>query len=606
MKEILLTTDEFFNKSRQEQLDYIKTRLHLDQYSTITGDAVDDCSRVIGRVRSVLRNGENRYYIDPIDCQSGNFERGILFNDTRKDGIPLWDNSPTYRTDYETAAEAFKTKRFVSAEYRVCNSYYPLRVYQLRLVDCSMAELQEAINISEQLEGQKRELEAIRTRVEAQRGELEEIQARVEAENGELETLRQKARDTKNTARQFLRTIQSLGFRLPPAVEDMSGCDDGGDGLSDQPIAGVDELAAAVRNYLAGTCGLFYDRRVIREFLGAMFSRQLIILSGPPGTGKSSLPPAVARCIGAECRMVSVQPSWTDNQDLLGFYDPIRERFTATPFMEILVEAGMHPETIYLVCLDEMNLVRVEYYFSEILSAMETWDKKLRLYSPNAYGRRQKALAQQISQEFAALPADQWDQWLAEHKNDPARQPLLEKWNELCRYPAEFPIPENVQFIGTLNMDESTKGLSPKVLDRSFIIEVLETGDPPEAEGNPPQPEALSWTAFRDMQGDSDAAEEALQELKELVKQLSGLGGHSAQVSLSRRGQAQARELLRRGLSVDDVLLGKILPAVKYLGLDLEQIAGLPILRQKDRYAMSLDKLERMYDPELQELDYWR
>ena len=216
MQKILLTPDDFLKKSSQEQLDYIKTCLHLDQYSTITGDAVEDCSRVIGRVRSFPRNKEDLYYIDPIDCQSRNFKRGILFNDTRKDGIPLWNNSPTYRTDYETAAEAFKTKRFVSAEYRVCNSYYPLRVYQLRLVDCSMAELQEAINISEQLEGQKRELEAIRTCVEAQRGELEEIQARVEAENGELETLRQKARDTKIPPANFCGRYSPSDSVFPP------------------------------------------------------------------------------------------------------------------------------------------------------------------------------------------------------------------------------------------------------------------------------------------------------------------------------------------------------------------------------------------------------
>jgi len=32
----------------------------------------------------------------------------------------------------------------------------------------------------------------------------------------------------------------------------------------------------------------------------------------------------------------------------------------------------MNPELPYFICLDEMNLARVEYYFSDILFLMET------------------------------------------------------------------------------------------------------------------------------------------------------------------------------------------------------------------------------------------
>ena len=40
------------------------------------------------------------------------------------------------------------------------------------------------------------------------------------------------------------------------------------------------------------------------------------------------------------------------------------------------------------------------------------------------------------------------------------------------RYTPEFEIPQNVTFVGTLNMDATTNDLSPKVIDRSCIIKV--------------------------------------------------------------------------------------------------------------------------------------
>ena len=39
-------------------------------------------------------------------------------------------------------------------------------------------------------------------------------------------------------------------------------------------------------------------------------------------------------------------------------------------------------------------------------------------------------------------------------------------------YPSKFIIPQNVRFVGTLNMDETVKSISPKVIDRSFVIEL--------------------------------------------------------------------------------------------------------------------------------------
>ena len=42
----------------------------------------------------------------------------------------------------------------------------------------------------------------------------------------------------------------------------------------------------------------------------------------------------------------------------------------------------------------------------------------------------------------------------------------------LMNYPAKFKIPKNVKFFGTLNQDETTLDISPKVLDRSYVIRI--------------------------------------------------------------------------------------------------------------------------------------
>ena len=69
--------------------------------------------------------------------------------------------------------------------------------------------------------------------------------------------------------------------------------------------------------------------------------------------------------------MISVKPDWNDSADLLG-YSNIRGDFQPGPILETIKKAAEDPANPYLVCLDEMNLARVEYYFSDFLSKMET------------------------------------------------------------------------------------------------------------------------------------------------------------------------------------------------------------------------------------------
>ena len=88
-----------------------------------------------------------------------------------------------------------------------------------------------------------------------------------------------------------------------------------------------------------------------------------------------------------------------------------------------------HP---FFVVLDEMNLARVEHYFSDFLSALES-GKPIPL-----------------------------------HENESIEQGQTESD---VAVPRKLRVPNNVFFTGTVNVDETTYMFSPKVLDRAFTIE---------------------------------------------------------------------------------------------------------------------------------------
>lgn len=123
--------------------------------------------------------------------------------------------------------------------------------------------------------------------------------------------------------------------------------------------------------------------------------------------------------------LVPVRADWNDSRGLLGFWNPIFDRYERTDLIDLLLRAADDLEHPYFVILDEMNLARVEYYFSDFLSAMESGE---------------------------AIPL---------HSDDALDETV----------PASLRLPPNVFVVGTVNVDETTHAFSPKVLDRASVIE---------------------------------------------------------------------------------------------------------------------------------------
>lgn len=205
-----------------------------------------------------------------------------------------------------------------------------------------------------------------------------------------------------------------------------------------------------------------YSLSKVYEFLMALNTTQIITLCGSPGSGKTTFVFQMAKVIGAECHMIEVQNNWTDKSDILGYYNPINQTYQSTQFLDAILEARQEENEckedsrLHIVCFDEMNLSRIEYYFASFLSLLQLPEKQ--------------------QQTIKLIPQDiqrQVKQYQNEHKDDEQYVPKNEeekKLHMLIPY-MDFQLPKNIRFVGTMNVDQTTNFFSPKVIDRSLYID---------------------------------------------------------------------------------------------------------------------------------------
>ncbi|WP_242248143.1 MrcB family domain-containing protein [Bacillus cereus group sp. BfR-BA-01523] len=178
--------------------------------------------------------------------------------------------------------------------------------------------------------------------------------------------------------------------------------------------------------------GFFYEKKDLINFFLSLKTKPFVILSGISGTGKTKIVQWFAESLGAteengQFTLIPVRPDWSDSSDLLGYVN-LQGEFQERPLIKVLENADANPNRPYFVVLDEMNLARVEYYFSDFLSVIESrkWKDGKIVTSP--------VLPESITNKHLTIPS-------------------------------------NVYIIGTVNMDETTHPLSKKVLDRANTIE---------------------------------------------------------------------------------------------------------------------------------------
>lgn len=182
---------------------------------------------------------------------------------------------------------------------------------------------------------------------------------------------------------------------------------------------------------------LCYDYKDLINFHISIKTNPLTILSGLSGIGKTKLAKIYASALGLtqdneKLLIIPITPSYTEPSDVLGYLNINNGMYTGaeTQLVDFLVRAQKNPENMYIVIFDEMNLAQIEHWFSPFISLLELEevDRILRLYNDNEFCRNQD------------------------------------------KYPQKVKIGENIRFIGTINMDETTRGISDRLLDRSNII----------------------------------------------------------------------------------------------------------------------------------------
>ncbi len=187
--------------------------------------------------------------------------------------------------------------------------------------------------------------------------------------------------------------------------------------------------------------GFQYLKDEIANFYLSLRAKPFVILAGISGTGKTQLPRKFAASLGFSKEQViqlPVRPDWTDSSDLLG-YTSLDGNFIPKDLTLAIQKATANPTKPYFFILDEMNLARVEHYFSDYLSVIETRER--------------------VGNEI---------------KTDPIlREEILNTAKNKKDF-SEMGLPQNLYLIGTVNMDETTHAFSKKVLDRANSIEMNE------------------------------------------------------------------------------------------------------------------------------------
>lgn len=445
------------------------------------------------------------------------------------------------------------------------------------------------------LEDERRIFEEERQRITEEltkeRGEVEETKREI----ADIERKRSDLEETRQTIllyeEQVNESLRKWGFEPISTAEQ-----------TDEPgFAEFDdegELIDHAVKYIEAQ-GFNFPQDYIVNFYTCLKTGAIVILAGLSGTGKSSLVRLFADAVGVNYELVPVKATWSDDTDLLGFYHPEKKTYISTRFLDTIVEANAQPERLFFICLDEMNLSRVEHYFSDFLSVLEqSEERKLPLYSENEWKIRKSELERQRqSLGDGGINEDEFNH--------------LER-NVHC-YRHKIPVPHNVFICGTVNVDETTYQFSDKVLDRVQIIqfETIEFPDDEVKKNVSIQPVNLSFSRFKEYRRKESEIPIDSGWFNELNKCLQAGGfhfGHRVKQQIEDYCGYALHSGLFDGLEVNDIvdiqIVQKVLPKIR--GINTQKLREMFYQLRgfcAGRYPSALDKIERM--EQMESINYW-
>lgn len=418
----------------------------------------------------------------------------------------------TVKTEIESSNGGKKivSMREIIAEMQEFRDKYErlAAVYEKYPDDASISALEEKAQRAEKLERENSALEQERNRyreeaVAARNAskELEVVRQEVEATNALNEHLLQELESHKTALESRTGdTCPSLS-KVDTETEETNFVDDINRRVQRSSLESLRDIVSHVKNY-AGSRNkderLYYTDNDIRAFLAGMAVSRLIILQGMSGTGKSSLPRIFSEAISGFNRLIPVESSWRDRNELLGYYNDFNKKFNAKSFTIELYRSTKKrcKEVPTFIVLDEMNLARIEYYFSDFLAILQEPD-------------HDKWLIELVSSDMRTLPMELpeevkqkmrkddptvfaiWEKIERSRQGDLKSETSDEEKEMLTSYLAKLGrltgakdlidgrkirVTDNIWFIGTANQDESTFEISDKVYDRAQVVSLNRKG----------------------------------------------------------------------------------------------------------------------------------
>lgn len=197
----------------------------------------------------------------------------------------------------------------------------------------------------------------------------------------------------------------------------------------------VEYLISSVKRYRPG-----YSQNDILNIFLCVTQNFLTVFSGEPGTGKTSISNIVAHILGTskvKDRVprengielgryvpISIERGWTSKRDFIGYYNPLSQAFEQAnkhlyDGLRLLDAEGEQSKYPYIVLLDEANLSPIEYYWADFMNICDSDSR----FSKITLGKD-----------------------------------------------IQLRIPSTLRFIATINSDDTTERLSPRLIDRAALI----------------------------------------------------------------------------------------------------------------------------------------
>jgi Chromosome segregation ATPases len=186
-----------------------------------------------------------------------------------------------------------------------------------------------------------------------------------------------------------------------------------------------------------------YENNDIINIAICMAQGFLTVFSGEPGCGKTSICNLMGEALGlrkigklakkadsmletGRYIVVSVERGWTSKRDFIGYYNPLSKNFDKSNRcvfngLKLLdVEAkNYYAKFPFLILLDEANLSPMEYYWADFMNVCDDLDEDSEI---------------NLGEDYS------------------------------------FKVPQTLHFVATINNDHTTETLSPRLIDRAWII----------------------------------------------------------------------------------------------------------------------------------------